>query len=91
MDPVNSDCQKGFISQAGLTRHCNAVHKHKHRPSHPSQHHRAEGATEDENTELPEGAYYIKHPVLDGGYSFWILSVVTKASSTKVVTTRYSS
>ncbi|KAI6038103.1 hypothetical protein EDC04DRAFT_2868504 [Pisolithus marmoratus] len=38
-DTVNSDCQKGFISAAGLNHHYNAVHKHHNtRPSCPQQH-----------------------------------------------------
>ncbi|KAI6097698.1 hypothetical protein EDD16DRAFT_1697820 [Pisolithus croceorrhizus] len=69
-DTVNSDCQKGFISAAGLNHHYNAVHKHHTtRPSHPQQHpwqptgqHDGSG---DDNIE-PQGAYFVKHPVLDG-------------------------
>ncbi|KAI6162888.1 hypothetical protein EDD17DRAFT_1776423 [Pisolithus thermaeus] len=69
-DTVNSDCQKGFISAAGLNHHYNALHKHHTtRPSHHHQHpwqptgqHEGSG---DDNIE-PQGAYYVKHPVLDG-------------------------
>ncbi|KAI6159652.1 hypothetical protein EDD17DRAFT_1778746 [Pisolithus thermaeus] len=69
-DTVNSDCQKGFISAAGLNHHYNAVHKHHTtRPSCPQQHpwqptgqHDGSG---DDNIE-PQGAYFVKHPVLDG-------------------------
>ena len=67
-DPVNPDCQKGFISSAGLAHHHDAVHKHHYVPSHPQQHQQptASHEGEDEHAE-PQGAYYIKHPVLDGG------------------------
>ncbi|KAI6004781.1 hypothetical protein EDD15DRAFT_2384735 [Pisolithus albus] len=66
-DTVNSDCQKGFISAAGLNHHYNAVHKHHTtRPSRPQQHpwkptgqHDGSG---DDNIE-PQGAYYPGTPV----------------------------
>ncbi|KAI6168508.1 hypothetical protein EDD17DRAFT_1772901 [Pisolithus thermaeus] len=62
-----TDCQKGFISAAGLNHHYNAVHKHHTtRPSHPQQHpwqptgqHDGSG---DDNIE-PQGAYYPGTPV----------------------------
>ena len=42
--------------------------KHHYVPSHPQQHQQptASHEGEDEHAE-PQGAYYIKHPVLDGG------------------------
>jgi hypothetical protein len=67
-DPVNSDCRKGFISTAGLTRHRSAVHKHQKTFHHPQKYQpkTASGKSEDENVEA-QGGYYIRHPVLDGG------------------------
>ncbi|KAI6014199.1 hypothetical protein EDC04DRAFT_2609066 [Pisolithus marmoratus] len=68
-DTVNPDCQKGFISAAGLNHHYNAVHKHHTtRPSHPQQHPwqptgQHDGSGDDNEPQRP---YYVKHPVLDG-------------------------
>jgi len=69
-DPVNPDCQKGFISTSGLTRHCNAVHKDHKTLHHPQQHQPRttsgnKGKGDEDET---QGGYYIRHPVLDGGY-----------------------
>ncbi|KAI5986581.1 hypothetical protein EDC04DRAFT_2873516 [Pisolithus marmoratus] len=68
-DTVNPDCQKGFISAAGLNHHYNAVHKHHTtRPScaqqHPWQPTGQHDGSGDDNE--PQGPYYVKHPVLDG-------------------------
>lgn len=71
IDPVNSDCRKGFISAAGMTRHQNAVHKHyARRPSHSQQCKAGTSSDRNENMEHPKGAYYLKHPILDGRYFY---------------------
>ena len=61
-DPVNPDCQKGFISTAGLTRHHNAVHKLHKMFCRPQQHEpkTASGSTEGGGEKVEaQGGYYI--------------------------------
>jgi len=72
-DPVNPDCRKGFISTAGLIRHCNAVHKHHKTFCCPQQHQpKAASGSKGEGEKVEaQGGYYIKHPVLDGGWIYF--------------------
>lgn len=69
--PVSEACKKGFLSTAGYTQHRNT----KHAPA--SQLHRSPlipevqyNMPDNDNHQplLPEAAYFIKHPVLDGVY-----------------------
>ena len=72
-DPVNSDCRKGFISSAGLAQHRNAVHKHQKLFCRPQQHQPKTASSskgESEKVEDQKG-YYVRHPVLDGGWFYF--------------------
>ena len=82
-DPVNPDCRKGFITTTGLTRHRDAVHKHQKPVCRPQQYQpksksgstEGVGAKEDEVQE----SYYIKHPVLDGRWIYFLDSFIDLA------------
>ena len=79
--PINNACRKGFTSVSGYNRHKRKIHsapKHLIRPQRnpyiPEIHLNLSGNEdglqnifEALDAEAPvEGAYYLKHPVLDG-------------------------
>lgn len=53
-------CQRGFKTLGGYQQHRNSVHIDPPHPTRPRQH----SFVHDED--IPQGAYYIQHPVLDG-------------------------
>ncbi|KAG2118670.1 uncharacterized protein F5147DRAFT_742178 [Suillus discolor] len=76
VDPTTPSCRKGFLTHAGFTQHCNAVHNVPACPSRlpqhpfiPNRHLHPQPLDAIHNPEVhdePDGPYFIQHPVLDG-------------------------
>ena len=66
--PVAASCQKGFRSLQSCSSHKSTIHGAL--PSHPTRppQHSFVPKTVDSQGEdpLPEGAFYLQHPILDG-------------------------
>lgn len=66
--PVGASCWKGFRSLQSWSNHKNTVHGAL--PSHPTQPPQHPYVPKDvdscEEDPLPEGAFYVQHPILDG-------------------------
>jgi hypothetical protein len=64
VDSKVSACRRGFKTLGGYRQHRNAIHIEPPRPTHPRQHPFINDEIDPE--EMPQGAYFTYHPVLDG-------------------------
>ncbi|KAG1742043.1 hypothetical protein EDB19DRAFT_1895037 [Suillus lakei] len=64
IDSKVSACRRGFKTLGGYQQHHNAIHIEPLCPTHPRQHPFVNDENEPE--EIPQGAYFTYHPVLDG-------------------------
>lgn len=69
--PVADSCRKGFRTLDNWTHHKNTVHYSssmaptKRPPQYPYQH-RTSGDSDRDEEDLPEGPFFVQHPILDG-------------------------
>lgn len=76
--PVGPTCRRGFVTAAGFKKHKDTVHNNCLQSKSRAQQHvyhrpgsTTEGAHSDgDHEDTPDGAYYIKHPILDGNVFF---------------------
>ena len=69
--PVSEACKRGFLRTASYTQHKNVKHAPASRLHHSPMIPDAQYMPDNDNDHQlppPEGAYFTKHPVLDGVY-----------------------
>lgn len=77
--PVAESCQKGFRTLQSWTKHKNTIHYSSslaptQRPQqYPCQHETTQAGDIRDDENLPEGSFFIQHPILDGKFLFSIV------------------